>query len=284
MVRTIDFNKLRDNAKKVEKPAKQVDQRFFRLDRNDDGNAFAVIRFLPQVEGEDTYLAMKYSHFFTENNKTYSEICPTVIGEPCPVCECNRDNWKSYGPVEKARKRKVRYVTNILVVKDKEHPEREGQNYLYEFGEKIFKKISNVIYDNDDEGTKGYDVFDFMKGKNFKLKIKTVSDFPNYDDSEFIPDAVPVFEGNEKKINALDKKIFPLAEFIPTKESIKSYDELKVIFQSKIDPTSSAKSASTSVASTPTQSARKEEKLDEEPVAPAKTKAVVEQDFFLGDD
>lgn len=239
MVRTTDFNKLRDNAKKVEAGAtRPVDERFYKLDRNDEGNAFALIRFLPQIEGEDTYYAMHYNHYFTEGGKTFNEMCPTAIGEPCPVCETNREHWNSYTKEQQNRKRKVRYVTNILVVKDKENPEREGQVFLYEYGIKIHKKITNTIYDNDEEGTKGYDVFDFKTGKNFKLKVKTVSDFPNYDDSEFVADPSPIAD-SDKKIDAIDKKIYSLAEFIPTKEKMKSYAELKSLFLSKIGGSSS---------------------------------------------
>lgn len=286
MVRTIDFNKLRDNAKKVENTNQRtVDARMYKLDRNEDGNAFAIIRFLPQVEGEDTFFAMRYSHFFTENGKTYSELCPTIVGDQCPVCEHNREHWKNYGPVEKARKRKVRYFTNILVVKDKEHQDREGENFLYEFGDKIHKKISNAIYDNDEEGTKGYDVFDFMKGKNFKLKIKTVSDFANYDDSEFIADPSPVFGGDEKKINALDKKIYPLAEFIPKKETMKSYEELKAIFLSKISPNAEQPQSSSNKQSSNSKPSSQKvvDSEDEGLFIDDSKKKEPEQDFFLGD-
>lgn len=291
MVRTTDFNKLREAAKKVETPANSFrpDERIYKLERNDDGNAFALIRFLPQVEDEDTYYVMNYSHFFTENGKTYSEACPTSVGEPCPVCEYNKEHWKNdYTDLEKKRKRLTRYVTNILVLKDKANPEREGKVFLFEYGVKLHKKISNAIYDNDEEGTKGYNVFDFKTGKNFKLKIKTVSNYANYDDSEFVADPSPIAD-SDKKIEAIDKMIYPLKEFLPTKEKLKSYNELKSIFLTKILNSTPSDGASTS--SAPTQG-RHEDKDDgelfQETSAPksdskAKSKATTDEDEFFMD-
>jgi hypothetical protein len=66
--------------------------------------------------------------------------------------------------------------------------------------------------------------FDFWKGANFKLKIRKVDGYWNYDKSEFEAPS-PLFD-NDDNIEEVWKKQYALNEFTaPT--NFKSYDELK---------------------------------------------------------
>ena len=66
--------------------------------------------------------------------------------------------------------------------------------------------------------------FDFWEGGDFKLKLRTVDGYWNYDKSEFDSPS-PLFDDDEK-IEEVWKKQYPLAEFTAD-TNFKSYDELK---------------------------------------------------------
>jgi len=66
--------------------------------------------------------------------------------------------------------------------------------------------------------------FDFWEGAEFKLKIRKVDGYWNYDKSEFGTPA-PLFD-NDDEIEAIWKKQYPLAEF-SAESNFKSYNELK---------------------------------------------------------
>ena len=65
--------------------------------------------------------------------------------------------------------------------------------------------------------------FDFWKGANFKLKIRQVEGYRNYDKSEF-DSATPL--GDDDYCETIWKKQYSLTEFLDPK-NFKSYDELK---------------------------------------------------------
>ena len=70
--------------------------------------------------------------------------------------------------------------------------------------------------------------FDFWEGANFKLKIRKVDGYWNYDKSEF--DSKTAIAPNDEAIEEIWNKQFPLKPFLAD-ENFKSYDELK----SKLD-------------------------------------------------
>ena len=69
-------------------------------------------------------------------------------------------------------------------MKDPKHPENEGKVFLYRYGKKIFDKILAAMQPEFQDETP-VNVFDLWEGANFKLKIKTVAGYWNYDSSEF---------------------------------------------------------------------------------------------------
>jgi hypothetical protein len=169
-----------------------------------------------------------FSHGFQGKGGWFIENCPTTLGKKCPVCEANNELWNSGieddKTVARDRKRKLSYVANVYVVSDPKHPENEGKVFLFKFGKKIFDKIMEKIQPEfpDDSPV---NVFDFWQGANFKLKIRKVAGYINYDKSEF-EEPTPLLGGDDAKLEALWKKQYALKEFT-NPENFKSYDELK---------------------------------------------------------
>jgi hypothetical protein len=121
------------------------------------------------------------------------------------------------------QKRRLAYYSNILVVKDPANPENEGKVFLYKYGKKIFDKLNDLMNPSfaDEQPT---NPFDLWTGANFKLKIRKVEGYPNYDKSEFDSPA-PLFDDDDK-LEAVWKQEHSLKELVDTKH-FKSYDELK---------------------------------------------------------
>ena len=206
----------------------QKDERLWSLERDKSGNGMAVIRFLPAPEGEDIPMVRVFSHGFQGKGGWFIENCPTTIGRKCPVCEANNELWNSgiedNKKVARDRKRKLSYISNILVISDPANRENEGKVFLFKYGKKIFDKILDKMQPQfQDE--KPIDPFNFWEGCNFKLKIVNVEGYRNYDKSQF-DSVTPLFNGDEAKLEAVYNQLHPLKEFLDPK-NYKTYEELK---------------------------------------------------------
>ena len=204
------------------------DDRLWKPEVDKTGNGYAVLRFLPAPEGEDIPWAKVYSHAFQGPGGWYIENSLTTTGGKDPVSEHNRELWNSGNESDKdvvrKQKRKLSYYANIYVVKDPTNPQNEGGVFLYKFGKKIFDKLIEAMQPAfADESP--VDPFNFWKGADFKLKIRKVDGYWNYDKSEF---AAPSTLGNfdDDKLESIWKEGYSLAEFEDTK-NFKSYDALK---------------------------------------------------------
>jgi len=192
------------------------------------GNGYAVIRFLPAVDGEDLPWAKVWNHAFQgPTGQWYIENSLTTISQKDPVSEHNTRLWntglESDKELARKQKRKLQYFSNIYVVSDAKHPENEGKVFLYRYGKKIFDKIMEAMqpaFPDDPQ----INPFDFWEGANFKLKIRKVDGFWNYDKSEF--DAVSPLLKNDDAIEEVWKRQYPLAEHTAA-TNFKSYGELK---------------------------------------------------------
>lgn len=204
------------------------DDRFWKPSVDESGNGYAVIRFLPAGEGEELPWVRYWDHFFKgPTGQWYIEKSLTTIGQNDPVSEHNSRLWNSgiEDDKETARKQKRRlhYVSNILVVSDPSNPANEGKVFLYDFGKKIFDKIMDVMQPQF-PGEEPINPFDFWKGADFQLKIRNVAGYRNYDKSEFKSPAV--LDESEEKLKAIYNQMHNLNEFVDT-STFKSYDELK---------------------------------------------------------
>ena len=165
-----------------------ADERLWKPEMDKTGNGYAVIRFLPAPDGEELPWAKLYSHAFQGPGGWYIENSLTTIGQKDPLGEYNRELWNSGRDEDKdtvrKQKRKLSYYANIYVVQDKANPQNEGKVFLYKFGKKIFDKIMEAMQPEFEDETP-INPFDFWTGANFKLKLKKVAGYWNYDSSEF---------------------------------------------------------------------------------------------------
>lgn len=235
--RVTDLAKLRDKVENTETKGKYAkDERFWRPQVDKAGNGSAVIRFLPEPANEDNKWAYYQEHRFDVDGKYFTNHCPTDLGRDCPVCTANTVLWKTEMDANKAiaskRSRKKVYVTNILVLKDKDAPENEGKVFLYKFGVKIFEKIKKQLFPADEEDT-SVNVFDFYNGADFRLDIKKVKDFQNYDDSSFRASA-DLLKGDDEKLEKVYNAMHPLAPF-SIETNYKSYDDLEKQFNEVVN-------------------------------------------------
>ena len=203
------------------------DDRFWKPEVDKAGNGYAVIRFLPAAEGDDVPWARVFSHGFQGKGGWFIENCPTTIGKKCPVCEANNELWNSGVEDDKNiardRKRKLSYISNIIVMSDPANPQNEGKVFLYKYGKKIFDKITESMQPEFQDETP-INPFDFWEGANFKLKIRKVAGYTNYDKSEF-ESISALYEGKDSLLEPLWKSQYALSEFTDA-SNFKDYNDL----------------------------------------------------------
>ena len=119
----------------------------------------------------------------------YIENSLTTLGQKDPVSEYNSQLWNS--GIEEQTKRflvnrnvGLNYTSNVYIIKDPSNPQNEGQIKLYRYGKKIFDKINDLM-NPEFEDESPVNPFDLWEGENFKMKIRKVEGYSNYDKSEF---------------------------------------------------------------------------------------------------
>ena len=225
------FAKLTKEIDKLNQPAagSSADERFWKPELDKSGNGYAVIRFLPAPDGEEMPWAKIWSHAFKgPGGQWYIENSLTTIGKDDPVGELNRELWNSGRDSDKeiarAQKRKLSYYSNIYVVSDPAHPENEGRVFLYKFGKKIFDKLVEAMQPAFADETP-IDPFNFWSGADFKLKIRKVDGYWNYDKSEFAS-AGTLGNFSDDKLETIWKEAYSLADFEDAK-NFKTYEQLQ---------------------------------------------------------
>ena len=224
-----NFDKLTASLNKLNQKSSGPgpDERFWKPEVDKAGNGYAVIRFLPESEGEDVPFTRVWDHGFQGPGGWYIENSLTTLGQKDPVSEYNSMLWNSgiESNKDKARKQKRRlsFISNIYVVKDPSNPENEGKVFLYKYGKKIFDKLNEAMNPQfEDESP--INPFDLWEGSDFKLKIRNVEGFRNYDKSELDVPA-PLFDEDEQ-LEEVWKSQHSLVEFTnPT--NFKTYEELQ---------------------------------------------------------
>ena len=239
----MDFSKLKSNRTDFQKLTKAIDSinspaegskdddRFWQPEVDKAGNGMAIIRFLPApaVDGDDALpWARVFNHGFQGPGGWYIENSLTTLGQKDPVSEYNSVLWNSgieaNKEIARKQKRRLTYIANVLIVSDPKNPENEGQIKLYKFGKKIFDKISEAMNPEFADETP-VNPFDMWEVANFKLKIRNVEGYRNYDKSEFA-DKSALFDGDDSKLEELWKKEYSLKEFLEPKQ-FKPYEVLK---------------------------------------------------------
>ena len=222
------FAQLTKEIENMSKPqGRGPDERLWKPEVDKSGNGYAVIRFLPEPDGEDLPWAQVWSHAFQGTGGWYIENSLTTLNQKDPVGELNRTLWNSGLDADKdtarKQKRKLSYYSNIYVVKDQLHPENEGKVFLYKYGKKIHDKIASAMQPQFEDETP-INPFDLWKGANFKIKIQTIGGYWNYDKSEFdVPSTLGDFD--DEKLEKVWKSQYSLKEFTDLK-NFKSYEDL----------------------------------------------------------
>jgi len=220
-------SKLVKEVEKMSTGESGADDRFWKPEVDKVGNGFATIRFLPAPEGEDLPWSKVWSHAFQGPGGWYIENSLTTLNQKDPVSEHNRGLWNSGNEKDKEtvrkQKRKLSYYANIYVVKDPTNPQNEGKVFLYKFGKKIFDKVMAAMQP-EFEDEESINPFDFWQGANFKLKIRKVDGYWNYDKSEF--ESPSPLLNDDDALEALWKKENSLAEFLSA-SNFKSYEDLE---------------------------------------------------------
>jgi hypothetical protein len=226
-----NFDSLMKAVESIANPSNEKrgdDDRFWKPTVDKAGNGQAVLRFLPAPPGEELPWVRIFDHGFQgPTGKWYIENSLTTINKNDPVGELNSELWNSgieaNKEIARKQKRRLSYISNVLVVRDPANPENEGKVFLYKYGKKIFDKIKDVMQPTfEDEDP--INPFDLWEGANFKLRIRQVEGYRNYDKSEF--DGASPLSDDEGKLEKVWGETHSLAAFLDP-SNFKSYDELK---------------------------------------------------------
>mgnify|MGYP001485867168 CR=1 FL=1 len=224
-----NLNSLLDEFNKQSSPETKSfdDDRFWKPELDKSGNGFAVIRFMPAPDGEEIPWVRMFSHSFQGPGGWYIENSLTTINKPDPVGDTNRRLWNSGSEADKEvarkQKRKLSYYSNIYVVSDPKHPENEGKVFLYKYGKKIFDKLMEAMQPQFEDETP-VNPFDFWEGANFKMKIRKVEGYSNYDKSEF--EAPSALLDDDDRLEEIWNSQTSLKELV-SPDKFKTFDELK---------------------------------------------------------
>jgi len=224
------LEKLTQELSKLNNTESKGDARMWYPQTDKAGNGYAVIRFLPPPPNEDVPFVRVFEHGFKgPTGLWYIENSLTTIGQTDPVGELNSKLWNSTtddeSPARKqarAQKRKLTFISNIYVIQDQNNPENNSKVFLFKFGKKIFDKLNEAMnpqFADED----ALNPFDFWAGANFKLKIRNVEGYRNYDKSEFASPS-PLFD-DDSELEAIWKQQYSLKAFLDP-SNFKSYEEL----------------------------------------------------------
>ena len=226
--RSKNLDKLTQELTKLNQGPARDDDGFWKPEVDKSGNGTAIIRFLPAPNGEDVPFIRIWDHGFQGPGGWFIEKSLTTIGKKCPVSEYNSMLWNSGTEADKTfvrtkTKRRLSFISNILVVKDPANPANEGNVFLYKYGKRIFDKLNDVMSPEFEDETP-VNPFDFWEGANFRLKIRNVEGYRNYDKSEF--DSSSPLSEDDKELEEIWAKQYSLQDLVSAK-NFKSYDELK---------------------------------------------------------
>ena len=257
------------------------DDRLWKPVLDKSGNGYAVIRFLPAVDGEDLPWAKIWNHAFQgPTGQWYIENSLTTISQKDPVSEHNTRLWntglESDKEIARKQKRKLQYFSNIYVVSDSKHPENDGKVFLYRYGKKIFDKVMEAMQPAF-EDEKAINPFDFWEGANFKLKIRKVDGYWNYDKSEF--DAPSPLMTDDDAIEEVWKRQYALAEHTAA-TNFKSYDELKIRLDTVLSGTVSVGNVIDELQDAPVAAPKVDTKPVEAPAPTSKDDEADTMDYF----
>ena len=252
---------------------KKEDDRMWKPQMGQDGTGYAVIRFLPGSDTNKTPWVKVFDHGFQgPTGKWYIENSLTTLGQKDPVSEHNTRLWnsgvESNKDIVRKQKRRTSYYANVFVIKDPANPAAEGKVKIFKFGQKIFEKLMGAL-NPEFAGDDPLNPFDIIDGANFRIKLRMVAGYWNYDASEF--ERPSPLAKEDDKLEAIFNAQHDVHELI-SPDKFKSYEELSAKLQEVLGTQGAAVSASVEPVQAP--KALKVEKV----VATAATTKVSEDD------
>ena len=265
-----------DGAKKS-----YTDETMWKPELDKTGNGYAVVRFLPTPDGEEMPWVSYFDHGFQGPGGWYIEKSLTTLNKQDPVSEYNSTLWntgiEANKEIARKQKRRLHYVSNVYVVSDPKNPDNEGKVFKYRYGKKIFEALKEAISPafEDEKAINPFDLRD--EGANFKIKIRKVDGYWNYDKSEF-DSVAPLFD-DEAKLNQVFGQVHSLSDVIAPSE-FKTYEELKEKLERVLGSasTSTAESVSQDMEEVPWSNVNTESVADEPVVPTAETSTPQEED------
>ena len=265
-----------DGAKKS-----YTDETMWKPELDKTGNGYAVVRFLPTPDGEEMPWVSYFDHGFQGPGGWYIEKSLTTLNKQDPVSEYNSTLWntgiEANKEIARKQKRRLHYVSNVYVVSDPKNPDNEGKVFKYRYGKKIFEALKEAISPafEDEKAINPFDLRD--EGANFKIKIRKVDGYWNYDKSEF-DTVAPLFD-DEAKLNSTFSQVHSLSDVIAPSE-FKTYEELKEKLERVLGSasTSTAESVSQDMEEVPWSNVNTESVADEPVVPTAETSTPKEED------
>lgn len=150
----------------------------------------AVIRFIPNPEDPSNKSIVSKNTVFLKNPYTNAQMevdCPSTIGQPDILQDTFFQLRNSENPILKENSknfsRRQRYASLVQILSCKSEPQLVGKILVWRYGIKIHEKIYNEM--NPPMGTPR-NPFNMFVGRPMYVKVKLVSGFNNFDDSQFI--------------------------------------------------------------------------------------------------
>lgn len=230
-----NWDNLKDNLQKDAmtdgKKTYSVDERFYKLSRDENDAGGALIRFIPDASEMPFIKMTKINARQDDGSKRFvADWSPQTIGKPDPFNEKFLKLWNE-GKKEEAKKysRAFRYLTNIVVVKDPSNPSNEGKTFLFDMSPTLFAKVKDAMTPTQAEialGAEPKAVFNPIQGNNFLLKVgKAPTGFLSYETSKFDEKLTGIYKDEAEATKAITTNAHSLNEFLEEK-SFKTYDEL----------------------------------------------------------
>lgn len=243
----VNISALKDSMKKTqERDASldgggQTDERYWRAETPKKGKSVYRIRVVPVLKpGADQWVKY-FQHRIKGTTGWVVENCPETFPEnngKCPICNHSRKLFATGDTKDEEMGKKFwrgkNWITNIKVIKDgREEGANEGKVFIYRFGKKIYDKFNSALNPEDGSGEEQLFFIDPNDGYDFMLKCKTVSDFANYDESEFAREATALAKSDKKMEELLDE-VFDLEAEALAPKKFKSIEILENILNTKI--------------------------------------------------
>jgi len=187
-----------------------------------------IVRLIPNTSNISDTMYHYFSHGWKSlsTGQFISCICPTTIGNRCPVCE---ERMRLYGTgdqkdkeIAKKLSRKEQWLINAYIIDDPVNTENNNTIKIVRYGKQLDKVIRDAT-EGIDKNEFGSKVFDLTEdGCNLRIVVeKNDGGYPSYTSSKFLRES-KIDGMNEEKIEETYKNLLQLDKMF----EIKSTDEI----------------------------------------------------------